>query len=40
MIKQDLQLCYGSMGQCKSFGRGCLKRALTRTGTGMFGSAY
>ncbi len=30
--------CYGSMGQCKSNGIGCLKSALTRTGTGMFGS--
>ena len=31
--------CYSSVGQCKAFGRNCLKRALTRTGTGMFGSA-
>ena len=30
--------CYGKMGQCKTYGRGCLKRALTTTGTGMFGS--
>ena len=30
--------CYGSMGQCKTYGRGCLKRALSTTGTGMFGS--
>jgi len=31
--------CYGTMGQCKANGRGCLKRALTRTSVGMFGSA-
>ena len=31
--------CYGKMGQCKANGKGCLKDALTRTGTGMFGSA-
>ena len=30
--------CYGSMGQCKSFGKNCLEYALTRTGTGMFSS--
>jgi len=30
--------CYGSMGQCKSNGKGCLKVALSKTGTGMFGS--
>ena len=30
--------CYGSMGECKTYGKGCLKNALTRTGTGMFGS--
>jgi hypothetical protein len=30
--------CYGEMGQCKTYGKGCLKRALSRTGTGMFGS--
>ena len=30
--------CYGAMGQCKANGKGCLKRALSRTGTGMFGS--
>ena len=29
---------YGSVGQCKANGRNCLKRALTRTATGMFGS--
>lgn len=32
--------CYGTMGQCKTNGRGCLKRALTRTSLGMFGSAF
>ena len=31
--------CYGKMGQCKANGRGCVKEALSRTGTGMFGSA-
>tara|TARA_E500000178_G_scaffold199477_1_gene197481 strand:+ start:202 stop:786 length:585 start_codon:yes stop_codon:yes gene_type:complete len=30
--------CYGTMGECKTYGRGCLKNALSRTGTGMFGS--
>jgi len=29
---------YGSMGQCKANGKNCLKRALSRTSTGMFGS--
>ena len=29
--------CYGKMGQCKTYGRGCLKLALSKTGTGMFG---
>ena len=31
--------CYGTMGQCKTNGKNCLKYAQTRTGTGMFGSA-
>ena len=31
--------CYGSVGQCKANGKNCLKYALSRTGTGMFGSA-
>jgi len=30
---------YGTGGQCKSFGKNCLKRAVTTTSTGMFGSA-
>ena len=30
--------CYGDMGKCKSFGIGCLKRATSKTSTGMFGS--
>lgn len=29
---------YGSSGECKSKGKKCLKRALTTTSTGMFGS--
>tara|TARA_B100000161_G_C33516673_1_gene399045 strand:- start:600 stop:1181 length:582 start_codon:yes stop_codon:yes gene_type:complete len=31
--------CYSSIGQCKANGKNCLKYALSRTGTGMFGSA-
>jgi hypothetical protein len=31
--------CYGKMGECKSDGKNCLKRALTRTSNGMFTSA-
>jgi hypothetical protein len=31
--------CYGEMGECKSEGKNCLKRALTRTSNGMFTSA-
>ncbi len=31
--------CYGSMGECKSEGKNCLKRALTTTSNGMFTSA-
>ena len=27
---------YGSMGQCKENGKGCLERSLTRTGTSMY----
>ncbi len=30
---------YGTVGECKSTGKNCVKRALTRTSTGMFGSA-
>ena len=30
--------CYGSMGQCKAFGKNCLKTAMTRTSNGMFTS--
>lgn len=37
--KKFADWCYGTTGQCKAFGKNCLKRALTRTGTGMFGSA-
>ena len=30
--------CYSTMGNCKAFGKNCLDRAQTRTGTGMFTS--
>tara|TARA_E500000178_G_C16850977_1_gene675110 strand:- start:279 stop:932 length:654 start_codon:yes stop_codon:yes gene_type:complete len=30
--------CYGKIGECKSDGKNCLKRALTRTSNGMFTS--
>ena len=30
--------CYGTIGECKSDGKNCLKRALTRTSNGMFTS--
>ena len=29
---------YGSIGQCKANGKNCIKRALSKTSTGMFGS--
>ena len=32
--------CYGKIGECKSDGKNCLKRALTRTSNGMFTSPF
>ena len=36
--KDFAEWCYGTMGQCKAFGKNCLKTALTRTSNGMFTS--
>tara|TARA_B100001093_G_C26644602_1_gene934740 strand:+ start:90 stop:743 length:654 start_codon:yes stop_codon:yes gene_type:complete len=32
--------CYGKIGECKSDGKNCLKRALTRTSNGMFTTPF